>query len=115
MNNLTDEHRRLIDQFDEIADTIPGDKAGPYYGIVEWVKLLISEREKNRALFEICGNAIVQYYQAVEDGLPAKAESFLQELLTALYIYCPKDPENEEFSELARKMRLHIWTIKDLK
>lgn len=69
--------------------------------------------EANKALFEICANAIIQHYQALEDDLPAKAESFLQELLKALYIYCPKESADGTFSKLAREMRLHIFTFKD--
>lgn len=76
------------------------------------VERLCKQIEANKALFEICANAIVQHYQALEDGLPAKAESFLQELLKALYIYCPKESPDGTFSELARKMRFHIWTFK---
>ena len=78
-------------------------------------ELLASRKqiEANKALFEICANAIIQHYQALEDDLPAKAESFLQELLKALYIYCPKESADGTFSELAREMRLHIFTFKD--
>lgn len=77
------------------------------------VERLCKQIEANKALFEICANAIIQHYQALEDDLPAKAESFLQELLKALYIYCPKESADGTFSELAREMRLHIFTFKD--
>ena len=114
INKLVDEIKQLKEQLihdDNRAWEALGKPEGTYD--TTNVERLCKQTEANKALFEICANAIIQHYQALEDDLPAKAESFLQELLKALYIYCPKESADGTFSELARKMRLHIFTFKD--
>lgn len=45
---LNGEVRRMTEWFDAIADTIPGDAAGPHYGVVEWHRKVLADRDNAR-------------------------------------------------------------------
>ena len=46
------ELRRMSEWHDQIADAVPCDVAGPHYGIVEWHRIVLAERDAARALLQ---------------------------------------------------------------
>jgi hypothetical protein len=52
LDGLRAELRRMSEWHDQIADTVPCDVAGPHYGIVEWHRMVLAERDAARAEVE---------------------------------------------------------------
>lgn len=50
-------HHRVLDELDEIAATVPGDAAGPHFGVAEWLKKVLAENERLRARVELLERA----------------------------------------------------------